>query len=102
MTSPFDRIAASAAAARDQFSVLGKLEDNAEVLKELAGELMGALSALVHSAGGDSDYLEPWIDGVSSDIDLCFRDAVQTHEEAVVMFKPRRGLGLSLAKGASL
>ncbi len=98
--TPFDRITAATASARDQFSVLGKMEDNAEVIKELASELIGALSSLVHSAGGDNDYLEPWFDGITNDIDLCFRSELQAREEAIAMFKPRRGLGRALSHGA--
>lgn len=98
--SPFDRITKASSSARDQFSVLGKMEDNAEIIKELATEMIGALSSLIHSAGGDNDYLEPWFDGVANDIDLCFRDELQAREETIAMFKPRRGLGRALSHGA--
>lgn len=99
MATAFDRITSSAAAARDQFSVPGKPEDNAEVIKELAAELIGALVDLTHSAGGDSEYVATWLDGISSDIDLAFQSMIEGITP-VQFFKPRRGLGLSLAKGA--
>jgi hypothetical protein len=72
MTTYFDSIIEAAQKARAQYSVLGRQSDNAEVLKELSVELVTAIAGLVHRAGGDNDYLEPWVEGVSDDIDRCF------------------------------
>ena len=72
MASHFDDIIEAANKARSQFSVLGRQSDNAEVLKELSAEMVKAIAGLVWSAGGDNDYLEPWVEGVPDDIDRCF------------------------------
>ncbi|PDT15869.1 hypothetical protein CO670_15340 [Rhizobium sp. J15] len=101
MMSSIETIITAAQKAQAQFSVIhGSQTDNEEIVKELAVEMMKALSGLVYDAGGDPDYLEPWIDGIADDIDRSFQSA----REPVVtrMFRPRRGLGSVLVKGANL
>jgi hypothetical protein len=101
MSAPFTSMQAALDAARAQFSVIhGTQEDNAEIIKELSKAFIGSISELVHAAGGDNDYLEPWVDGIENDIDLAFKSAA----EPVVtnVFKARRGLGQKLVEGARL
>lgn len=101
MTSYFDTIIEAATAAKAQYSVLGKQSDNAEVLKEMSVDIFKAVAGLVHRAGGDNDYLEPWVDGVPNDIDLCFK-AVQPDNFVGDMFRLRRGLGLDISSEGRL
>lgn len=85
-------------AAKAQFSIINSSQDdNEEVVREFAVEMMKALAGLVFDAGGDPDYLEPWVEGVANDVDLAFQSA----SEPVVtpMFKARRGLGNDLVQG---
>lgn len=96
--SPFETIILAAQTAQAQFSVLhGKQSDNEEVVREFAVEMMKALAGLVFDAGGDPDYVEPWVEGIGNDVDLAFQSA----SEPVVtpMFKARRGLGNDLVQG---
>jgi hypothetical protein len=99
--SPLETIILAAQKAQAQFSVIqGTQEDNAEIIKELSKAFIGSISELVHAAGGDNDYMEPWVDGIENDIDLCFKSAA----EPVVtnVFKARRGLGRKLVEGARI
>jgi hypothetical protein len=100
MTS-FENIILSAQKAAAQFSVTqGKQSENEEVVREFAIEAMKAIAGLVFEAGGDPDYVETWVDGIANDIELSFQSA----REPVVtpVFRPRRGLGLTLVEGARL
>lgn len=93
MSSSFENIILSAQKAAAQFSVTqGKQRDNEEVVREFAIEAMKAIAGLVFEAGGDPEYAETWIEGISNDIELSFQSA----REPVVtpVFRPRRGLGL--------
>lgn len=101
MPSSFDTITAAVETARSQFSVLGKQEDNAEVLKEMSVSIIKAISGLVHQAGGDNDYLEGWIDGVSDDIDHAFRDQLERKAEMTSLFRPHPCL-LAIVRGADM
>lgn len=99
--SPFETIILAAQKAQAQFSVIqGTQGDNEDVVREFAIEMMKALAGLVFDAGGDPDYVEPWVEGIGNDVDLAFQSA----SEPVVtpVFKPRRGLGLTLVEGARL
>lgn len=101
MSTAFENIILSAQKAAAQFSVAhGKQSDNEEVVREFAIEAMKAIAGLVFEAGGDPDYVETWIDGISNDIDLSFQSA----REPVVtpVFRPRRGLGQKIVEGARL
>lgn len=86
---------------RIQFDANGSPEDNRDVLKELAIDFFRAFSGLVEDAGGDTDIIKTWLDGVPSDLDYAFGDAIEKHGENVTMFKPRRGLG-AVVHGARL
>lgn len=96
-----DHMESAVRSLRAQFSVIhGRQSDNEEVVREFAVEMMKALAGLVFDAGGDPDYVDPWVEGIANDVDLAFQSA----SEPVVtpMFKPRRGLGLALVEGARL
>lgn len=98
----FNRIISAAERAKPQFSpVHGKPEDNRDVLKEMALDMLRALHGLVEEAGGDPDIITTWIEGVPSDLDYAFRDEIERRSETVTMFRPRRGLGM-LVRGATL
>jgi hypothetical protein len=101
MSTAFETIDIAVQKARSQFSVLHSTqEDNEAVVREFAVEAMKAIAGLVFEAGGDPEYAETWIDGIANDIDLSFQSA----REPVVtpVFRPRRGLGLTLVDGARL
>lgn len=101
MTETTESLVRAAKKAGAQFSVIHvSQEDNVAVIQELSKAFIGAISDLVHAAGGDNDYLEPWVDGVANDIDLAFKSAREPVGAKV--FKPRRGLGLTLVEGAQL
>ncbi|MEH2695626.1 hypothetical protein GFL93_12620 [Rhizobium leguminosarum bv. viciae] len=99
--SPFETIIIAAQKAQEQFSVIhGTQEDNAEIIKELSKAFIGSISELVHAAGGDNGYIEPWSDGVEDDIDRCFFSA--NNPIPADVFKPRAGLLKLIVKGASM
>lgn len=101
MSAPFTSMQAALDAAKAQFSVIqGTQEDNAEIIKGLSKAFIGSISELVHAAGGDNDYLEPWVDGIENDIDRCFYSA--SNPIPADMFRPRPGLLKLIVMGADM
>ncbi|NNH67789.1 hypothetical protein [Rhizobium laguerreae] len=101
MSAPFTSMQAALDLAKDQFSVIqGTQKDNAEIIKELSKAFIGSISELVHAAGGDNGYIEPWSDGVEDDIDRCFYSASNPIPQDV--FKPRPGLLKLIVQGADM
>jgi hypothetical protein len=101
MSTHIEAMEAAVRALKAQFSIVhGNQSDNEDVVREFSVEMMKALAGLVFDAGGDPDYVEPWVEGIANDVDLAFQSA----REPVVtpMFKARRGLGLTLVEGARL
>lgn len=98
--SLFDTLTSEVANASSQFSVIhGTQEDNAEIIKELAETFSRTIADLVHMAGGNNDYIEPWFEGVKNDIDLAFLAETKTNKDIVKLFQTRRGLGTDIARG---
>lgn len=101
----FNRIISAAERAKPQFSpVHGKPEDNRDVLKEFALDAMRALAALVEEAGGDNDYIQPYLEGLQDDLDHCFRKTIEHASEPdfTDVFRARPGLRSKLVEGARL
>lgn len=95
-----DALTASVSKARSQFSVIhGTQQDNTEIIKELAETFARTIADLVHMAGGDNDYIEPWFEGVKNDVDLSFLAATKSNKDIVKLFQTRRGLGTDIARG---
>ena len=101
----FHQIEKAAKRASPQFDALhGSPENNCAVLKEMAIDMMRALSALVEEAGGDADYIESYVDGIADDLDRAFGDKIEFGSEPdyADVFKPRAGLLGLIVRGANL
>ena len=101
----FNRIISASERAKPQFSpVHGKPEDNRDVLKEMALDMMRALTALVEDAGGDASYIEPYTESLVDDLNYAFAGAIDRASERdfTNVFKARPGLRNKLVEGARL
>lgn len=101
----FTSIIKSAERAQPQFSpVRGNAADNRDVLKEMALDMMRALTALVEEAGGDASYIEPYTESLVDDLNYAFAGAIDRASERdfTNVFKARPGLRNKLVEGARL
>lgn len=101
MSSPIDNLAAAVSSLRAQFSVTqGKQSDNEAVVREFAITVMKELSGLVSAAGGDSEYINTFVDSIGDEVDRCFYSAKNPIPADV--FKNRPGLPKLLVVGADM
>lgn len=100
----FPRLEASISRARPQYDPNGSAEDSRDVLKELAIDMMRALSTLVSEAGGDASEIEAYQESLVDDLDRCFAGIIERSSEPdfVDVFRPRYGLVRELVRGATL
>lgn len=100
----FPRLEASISRARPQYDPDGSAEDNRDVLKELALDMMRAFSTLVSEAGGDADYIQSYAESLVDDLDRCFAGTIERGSEPgyTNVFRPRYGLVRELVRGATL